>query len=155
MTLYSIALFIHIVGALLLFALLAVEGVSFRQGLTAARLNRIAGPISALFILVPGLYLAWTGWGWKSWIAVGLTGWVLIAITGAVTGVLTLRRGLDPRVAVLSLGGRVGMALGIVFAMTVKPDAAVSMVAAVGGALGGALLAAGAQRLRRERPASA
>ena len=154
MTLYSIALFAHIVGALLLFALLAVEGVVFRQGMTAARFNRVAGPVSALFVLLPGLYMSATTWGWKAWIVVGLIGWAVIAIAGAVTGVLTLRGRMDPRLATLSLGGRVGMALGIVFAMTVKPDAPLSLVAAGGGAVAGALIAS-ASWLRGGRPASA
>jgi hypothetical protein len=58
MTLYSIALFVHIIGALLLFALLMFEGSTLRQGTTGARFNRILGPTSALLILAPGLYMA-------------------------------------------------------------------------------------------------
>ena len=87
MTLYSIALFLHIVGALLLFVLLTIEGISLRQGFTAARLNRVLGPISALAILVPGLYMSVTPWGWRGWIVAGLAVWVLIALGGAVTGI--------------------------------------------------------------------
>jgi uncharacterized SAM-binding protein YcdF (DUF218 family) len=55
MSLYSIALFLHIVGALLLFVLLTVEGFSLRQGRSAAAFNQVAGPISAVLILVPGI----------------------------------------------------------------------------------------------------
>ena len=43
MTFYSIALFLHIVGAVLLFVLLTVEGVTMRQGTTGARFNRVFG----------------------------------------------------------------------------------------------------------------
>ncbi len=57
MTFYSIALFLHILGAVLLFVLLTVEGVTMRQGTTGARFNRLFGPISALLILGPGLYM--------------------------------------------------------------------------------------------------
>ena len=60
MTLYSAALFLHIVGALLLFVLLTVEGFSLRLGMPAARFNQVAGPISAMFVLFPGLYMVAT-----------------------------------------------------------------------------------------------
>ena len=46
MNAYSIALFLHIVGAMVLFALLAVEGAGYRVGFDSARLNRVLGPIS-------------------------------------------------------------------------------------------------------------
>ena len=87
MTLYSIALFLHIVGAVVLFVLLTVEGL--RQGTKGARLNRIFGPISALLILVPGLY------------------------------------------------ARVGMAVAVVFVMTVKPDVLVSSITVAVGLVAG------------------
>ena len=60
MSLYSIALFVHIVGALSLFALLAIEGVSLRAGIPAGVVQRILGPISALLIVVPGFYMVIT-----------------------------------------------------------------------------------------------
>src|SRR5919201_6443853 len=63
MTLYRIALFVHVVGALLLFATLTVEGIGLRSlrrattvdqardGSSVARLTRVVGPVSALAIL--------------------------------------------------------------------------------------------------------
>src|ERR1700682_4628746 len=90
MSLYSIALFLHIVGSLLLFVLLTVEGLALRQGFLAAHLNRVLGPISALTILVPGFYMTAAQWGWKGWIVVGVTAWVLIAVGGAATGISLL-----------------------------------------------------------------
>src|SRR5260370_19728895 len=65
MNLYSIALFVHVVGALLLFVTLTVEGVALRQlsqaaaresaraGAAMLRLNRIGGPVFAPRALVP------------------------------------------------------------------------------------------------------
>ncbi len=110
MTLYSIALFIHIVGALLLFVLLTIEGNALRQGFMAARLNQILGPISALTILVPGLYMVASEWGAKGWVVVGIAAWVLIAVAGAVTGISLLRGRLDGanRRAVMVGSGRNG-----------------------------------------------
>ena len=142
MTLYSIALFLHIVGAVVLFVLLTVEGFSLRLGRSAASFNQVAGPLSAVLILVPGLYMAASSWGWKAWIVVGVTGWVLIAVLGALTGVMLLRGRLSPRQAAVSWSARVGMAAGIVFVMTVKPGALVSAVAVVAGALVATLLSA-------------
>src|ERR1700687_4895596 len=102
MSLYSLALFLHIVVSLLLFVLLPVEGLALRQGFLAARLNRVLGPISALTILVPGFYMTAAQWGWKGWIVVGTTAWVLIAVAGAATGISLLAGRLgDP-------GGRGG-----------------------------------------------
>jgi hypothetical protein len=100
--LYSIALFLHIVGALLLFVTLTVEGIALRQLRRAAtieaargaaallRLNRIVGPLSALAVLIPGLYMMATNWGWVAWIVVGLVSWLAIAMLGAVNGIRIL-----------------------------------------------------------------
>jgi hypothetical protein len=128
MNLYSIALFVHIVGALLLFVLLTIEGVGLRAGFATAQVNRILGPISALAILIPGFYMA-SQLGWKPWVAVGLTSWVLIAVGGAFTGISVMRGRMGSRTATISWLVRIGMALGVVFDMAVKPDAVVAVIA--------------------------
>src|ERR1700738_4337484 len=98
MSLYSIALFLHVVGAMLLFVTLTVEGIALRQLHRAATagaaqgaaallpLNRIAGPLSALGVLIPGLYMTATTWGWVGWILVALVSWVAVAALGAFNG---------------------------------------------------------------------
>jgi hypothetical protein len=139
--LYSVALFLHIVGALLLFVLLTVEGFSLRIRRSAARFNQVTGPVSALLVLVPGLYMVASSWGWKGWITVGVTSWVLIAVLGAFTGVMQLRGRLSPRAAGLSWAVRVGMAVGVVFVMTVKPDVIGSVSAVLVGALAAVVVA--------------
>lgn len=151
MSLYAIALFVHIVGALLLFVLLTVEGVGLRTGIAAAPINRVLGPISALAVLVPGLYMTASQWGFKGWIAVGITSWALIAVSGAFTGISVMRGRMSTRVATISWLVRVGMALGVVFDMTVKPEALV----AVGVVLGGAALGGAAGAIVRSKPESA
>ncbi len=147
MTLYSIALFLHIVGAVSLFVLLTVEGVTLRQGTTAARFNRVFGPISALLILVPGLYMVAAGAGWAAWVGVGLVSWVLIAVIGAITGISVLRGRMSRRSAAISWSARVGIAVAVVFVMTVKPGLLVSIMAAMAGAAAG--LAGGLQAARQ------
>ena len=157
MTLYSVVLFIHIVGALLLFAALTVEGLALRL-LRRARtaelasaatsilaLNRVIGPASAVAVLGAGLYLTVTSWGLTGWIAVSLLTWLLIAVFGAVNGLrmVGIERSLldvanptagdlaarihDPW-AVRSWRVRVAMALGVVFLMTVKPGLAGALI---------------------------
>jgi hypothetical protein len=107
------------------------------------------GPISALTILVPGFYMTAAQWGWKSWIVVGVTAWVLIAVAGAATGISLLAGRLNTRGAAASWSIRVGMALGVVFLMTVKPDLLVAVIAvAVGAALGGVAGFAGIRQMR-------
>ncbi|SRR5712692_1480525 len=139
MGLYSVALFVHIVGALLLFVLLTVEGVGLRVGFASAPINQVLGPISALAVLVPGLYMMNVAWGWTGWVAVGIAAWVLIALFGAVTGVSVMRGRMSKTAAALSWSVRVGMALAVVFDMTVKPDLLVAAIAvAVGAVLGAA-----------------
>jgi hypothetical protein len=146
MNLYSIALFVHIVGALLLFVLLTIEGAGIRAGFPTAQVNRVLGPISALAILVPGLYMVASQVGWKPWVAVGITGWVLIAIGGAVTGISVLRGRMGVRTATISWLVRIGMALGVVFDMTVKPDALVAVAAVLVGVMVGAAAGLGTPR---------
>jgi hypothetical protein len=150
MSIYPVALFIHVVGAILLFATLTLEGIAIRllrQAATARegasssamlRLNRVLGPLSGLGVLVPGLYMTATSWGWVPWIAVALAAWALIAALGAVNGfrILALQRRLGRESGPISspLGDRIrhplfvaswstraGIALGVVFLMTVKP----------------------------------
>ncbi len=137
MTFYSIALFLHILGAVLLFVLLTVEGVTMRQGTTGARFNRLFGPISALLILGPGLYMVAAGAGWSAWVGVGLVSWVLIAVLGAITGISVLRGRMSSRSAAVSWSVRVGMAVAVVFVMTVKPALLVSLIAVIAGASAG------------------
>src|SRR5207247_1498985 len=96
---YALAVFLHIVGALGLFAALALEWASLynlRRVATAAQARewakllsalRFVGGPSALTILVTGLYMMATRWGGQGWIGAGLAGLVLIAaLGGALSG---------------------------------------------------------------------
>jgi hypothetical protein len=166
MSLYSIALFLHVTGAVLLFAAITVEGIALRllrraqtaeEARSAAQLlqlNRLVGPVSAVGVLIPGLYMTATTWGWVAWILVALAAWALIAVFGAINGmrIVALARSLatesgaiGPKVRarigdtalVVSYFARVGLALGVVFLMTVKPGIAESVMAIVVAAAAG------------------
>jgi hypothetical protein len=146
MSLYSIALFLHIVGALALFGLLAIEGVSLRAGMPAGVVQRILGPITALLILVPGFYMVITSAGWRGWAEVGLVSYVVIAVLGAFTGISLMRGRISLRAANISWLARVGIALGVVFDMTVKPGVLFASIAVVVGLAAGAAIGALARR---------
>lgn len=139
MSLYNVALFAHIVGALLVYVALTVEGVSYRFGFDAAQMNRVVGPISALLILVPGLYMVKDQWGWTGWIVVGIVTYVLIAAAGAFTGILKMRGSMSRRAALVSWLLRIGLATGVVFDMVVKPDLVPAVLAVVFGLALGAV----------------
>jgi hypothetical protein len=144
--LYSIALFAHIVGAILVFVLLTIEGLGLRFGFDYAQLNRVLGPVSALLILVPGLYMMAAQWGWAGWIVAGIASYALIAGVGAYTGISVMRGRLNRRTAVVSWLMRIGMALGVAFVMTVKPSLVLSVTAVLVGAVLGAAAGAVARR---------
>jgi hypothetical protein len=133
-SLYSIALFVHIVGAMLLAVLLALEGFTLRSGATAARLNRALGPVTLVAILVPGFYMA-AQIGWQPWTAVGLAAYVLIAAAGAYTGISVLRGRMSASMAAVSWLFRTALAVAVVFDMTVKPDLVGSVAALVAAAV--------------------
>lgn len=168
MTLYSIALFLHVIGALLLFVTITVEGLALRQlhrALTTEaargaavllRLNRIVGPLSALGVLIPGLYMTATNWGLVAWIVVALVSWLLIAVLGAVNGIriLALERsqillpGIRNPMFLISWSTRFGIAVGVVFLMTVKPGVVVAVLAILIAAAAGAALGTAMSKAR-------
>jgi hypothetical protein len=161
MTAYSIALFLHLVGVLALFAGIALEQTGLRQlrnARTVAQvrewlallrgLRRIDAP-AGLTILVSGGYLAARGAGHGAWIVAGLVGMVLMAVLGAAVGrprflaivsavpatdgpvTSPLRRRIADPVLRASAATRAALALGIVFVMAVKPAAAGAVTALV------------------------
>jgi hypothetical protein len=175
-TLYAYALFVHIVGSLLLCTAFTAEGIGLFQLRRAASagsvlqwggvlgLGRVFGPASVVTILASGLYMMISSWGWVPWLAVGLIAWVLIAVLGAVNGIrlsLTMRRisggalpvaSLQRQAFVISWVTRLSIAVGIVFLMTNKPDLVVAMACLVVSAVIG--VAAGVAVTRRWSPAA-
>lgn len=151
MNLYSIALFVHIVGALALFALLAIEGVSLRAGISPRGIQQSLGPVSAVAIVIPGFYMA-AQIGWQGWVAVGLFSYAVIAVLGAYTGINTMRGRMSANSAAVSWLARVGIALGVVFDMTVKPNLVVAAIAVLVAMAAGAAIGVAVTR-RQVKPA--
>jgi hypothetical protein len=153
MSAYSIALFLHLVGVLALFAGIGLEQVGLRQLRKAGSVaqvrewmtlmrgrRRIDGP-AALIILVSGGYLMGHGAGYHAWVAAGLVGMVAMAVLGAGVGrprfvaigraisatdgpvPSTLCERIEDPVLRLSAATRFALGIGVVFDMVVKPSA--------------------------------
>ena len=176
---YSIALFMHIVGALGFFVALGLEWMSLRQlwrATTAEHLRewmRVAKGVgrvdmpSMAIVLVSGFYMMATVWGGVAWIIVTLGTLVLLSVIAmalsrprmiAIERALTEENGpvspslydlLHHPLLWIALQTRVAIALGIVFLMTVKPDLSGSLLAIVIAAMLG--LASALPILRREQ----
>lgn len=97
MTLYSATLLLHIVGMIGLFIALSLEvAVVFRlrvvktttqvhEWLALSRVIDVVLPVSAVFILISGLILTFSVWGWgHAWIELSLGLLVLLGILGPV-----------------------------------------------------------------------
>lgn len=160
MDLYGIVHYLHVVGAIGLGAIIALEWfvvIRLRSASTAEQardwlsfttLQQWAGPASLGLLLLAGLYMAATRWGGPGWIVVALIGLLLILPLGAMNGVplrnlekalgaqtgpLTAdlqQRARNPRLR-LSLHLRALLVLGIVLLMVLKPDLTVSIIVMV------------------------
>ena len=161
MSYYSIALFLHIVGALGFFVALGVEWMSLRQLRRAATAEQVrewmrvsigvrrVGFASMMTLLVSGFYMMAIAQVGGAWVIVAFWSLVLLSILAvalsfrrmaaigravtAETGPVspTLHQVVNHPILWIAIQTRVAIALGIVFLMTVKPD------------LGGALLTIG------------
>jgi hypothetical protein len=164
MSVYSIAVFLHIVGALGIFAAIGLEwaGLSnLRRATDTAQVRewvrllaapRTVGGPAALVVLVSGIYLSATRWGPEGWILVALGGMVVTAALGGAIGgrrisaimralptesgpvSSTLRGRLDDPALPVSLWVRTALLLDIVFLMSTRPSLGGSL-AAMGAAL--------------------
>jgi hypothetical protein len=177
MNLYSLALFFHVVGALGFFIALGLELFNLQQlqrlrtveqvgeWFAATRAWRGLAGISMLVILVAGTYMTIAAWRGADWIGVAFTAMI---VQGVIAGVLTMPRMRAIQKAMsgehgvisptldnllhhpllwISMLVRLGIGLGIIYLMTVKPVLITSLVVmaisvVVGLALAVALLGA-------------
>jgi hypothetical protein len=151
MSAYSISLFLHIVGALGIFAAIGLEwaGLSnlrratnttqVREWMRLLAAPRTLGGPSALLILLTGIYMSAIRWGPQGWTIVALGGMVVIAALGGAVGGRriaaiaralpaeggpvspTLHQLLDDPALTISLWTRTALLFGIVFLMSIRP----------------------------------
>jgi len=171
MNIYSVALYLHIVGALLLFVAMGIEFMTVsrlrsagtaeqaRDWLSVLGSMRVIGPVALVTVLVPGLYMAATSAGWQAWNILALAAMVVMAALGAASNAARMpaigrsigplrgqvspeaRARLRDPIVWSSILIRIGIGLGIVLLMTLKPDAFGAIVALVVFAVAGAALA--------------
>ncbi|MBO0871381.1 MAG: hypothetical protein J2P15_22740 [Micromonosporaceae bacterium] len=167
MTVYDIVLFVHITSVIVMFAgvtadWLAVGGLRSTRDAGAAHawirtleISAAFGPSARFAVLGAGLYLAVDAWSWPGWIIVGLISWVAFVILGEpltgrelremAAGVRAEHGTLPPALIARmhlprmwqAVVTRVGLGIGVVFVMAVKPPVAVAGMAVVLGALAG------------------
>jgi len=151
MSVYSISVFLHIVGALGIFASIGLEWAGLtnlrratdttqvREWMRLLAAPRTVGGPSALLVLVSGIYMSATRWGPHGWILLALGGMVVIAALGGGVGARraaaiaralpaeagpvlpTLRERLDDPALTVSLWIRTALFFGIVFLMSIRP----------------------------------
>lgn len=174
---YSIALFLHIAGAMGLFVALGLEWtglVQLRKAMTLEQVRpwmgilknvRNFGLVSMLATVITGIYLVLTDTGGEGWVLVTVGSLVLvIALAQLVTAprmaaigrALATDRGSFPKtfhglaghpLLSISLQTRVAVALGIVFLKTAQPDLTGSLLT-----IGTAIVLGLASTLRVPRP---
>jgi hypothetical protein len=172
---YTISLFLHIVGALGLFAVLGVEWAGLAQlrratGAAQARESatllagpRAVGGPASLLILLTGIHMTATRWGPQGWIVVGLVGMVIIAVlsiavsgrrTAAIARVLptgdgpippAVRQHLQDPVLPMALRLRTALFLGVVFLMATEPGTGMSLAVLAVAAIAGVAAALAAR----------
>lgn len=158
MTVYTAVLFLHLVGALLLFMAFAVEWVV--QGrvrssatlaealpwLKAGRVVPMLGALGGVGVFIPGLYLAAKASLWnEAWIQAAMTAAIVIALLGlaftsprmralaraAMSGdqsVPDAARRLRDPAVVYSLRIRAALGLGALYLMAAKPPLMATLV---------------------------
>lgn len=102
---YTLALFVHILGAMALFvavSLIIVAFVRLRQASTLEQVREWATVLNAagksmvflaLIILAPALYMVSVAWGWTTpWVMAALITFVVLAILGATVNGRTIER---------------------------------------------------------------
>jgi hypothetical protein len=156
MTLYSVALFLHVIAAFGLITAMGLEWalvVGMRQAdtvqrardwLNLLRVIRVLSPVSLVVLLVAGFYMA-SAWEGAAWVVVAFVSLLLLAAFGAISGrrlpgiardlasrddplSSDLRERLRSPLLLASIQIRTAMVLGIVFLMTTKPDLTISIV---------------------------
>jgi len=164
MSLYTLALFVHILGVLGLFTGVGLEWATLlrlRQAQTMPQVRERVGligvqerfpQIGLLLILLAGIYMTATAWGWNTpWILVSLGTLVVIGALGGglvdrQLGVIkqavmaggaidsipaTLQSQIADPMPWTALQTATWLALGVVFLMTNKPDLPVSLITVV------------------------
>ncbi len=175
MTAYPFLVFVHVLGAVGIFAAIAIETASLerlqraetpadaRVWVSLLALPSRLGPIGMVATLASGIWMMAVSWGPQPWLVSAFVGLVGMAVAGVVslrrtrrlrvalaaesTSELPLRSG---QVLSASLRLRIALGVGILGLMTVKPGAAGSWLVLAAAAAAGLI----ASIARGSRPAA-
>ena len=152
-----IALFLHVLGAVGLFAALALQVAGAAAVRGSATLERLrermawtdwAGPllrVSAALVIVTGVFLLAAVYRWDApWAWTGLAaGVVAVALGSATAGPLPppLARLAGPRGPIALPAAACGLLVGVLFLMTVQPGVATGLAVVLAAAAAGFLAA--------------
>ncbi len=104
MSLYPVLVFLHVLGAMGLFAAIAVEAVALgrlrradapagvRDGMALLARNERLGGIAMLTVIASGAWMMATTWGHQWWIASAFVGIVGMGVAGGAVSARRLRR---------------------------------------------------------------
>jgi len=170
-SIYSVLVFLHVIGALALFASIGIEQIGLlrlrfatqqtqvKEWVSTLRaLRRIDGP-AGLLLLATGIYFVVSRWGHQAWAGLAVLGMIVMALLGVlvtgrrlraiaweVTATTTmvppaLREQLLDPVLRMSATLRAAIGVGIVFNMVVKPPLEGAVAALVVATVAGAVMA--------------
>lgn len=177
MTAYPFIVFVHVVGAVGIFATIAIETVSLgrlqraatpadaRVWMSLLALPWRLGPIPMSATLASGIWMMAVSWGPQPWLVSAFVGLVGMAVASVVSrrrtrrlraalaaeppSELPLRSG---QALTASLRLRIALGVGILGLMTVKPGAAGSWLILAAAAAAGLIASIGSLAARRSRP---
>lgn len=181
MSLYPYALFLHIVAVLGLFIATGIEWTTLfgvrsaknvgqvRQLMNVNAAFELVFPVAALLILVAGLHMTFTVWGWShAWISVSLLALILMGVLGPTINArrmkaihasaratpdgpipASLKKLINNRVLWTCVLAMSFADLGIIYLMTIKPGWIGAIVVMLVTVAAGAILA---QLLLRNAP---
>lgn len=166
MDLYAVIVFVHVLGAVTLFAAWGFEAAAIADlrsehtgggersfGLARLRLGVRLAQVGMLTALATGAWMMWARWGQQAWMATAIIGLVVIAVISVVASRRArLRRAAERPAAIQLLASsltlRASIGVGIVGLMTAKPATTGSALILGGSvALGVGLVAS--RRMRR------
>jgi len=171
MNLYSLFIFLHIVGAVGLFLGLGMEGTIYnffkRADTTKQAMNlsgsllllRITFSVSTVLLLLSGIYMVIELWGWVPWVIIGLILVVILSGSGSMTGkkiagvLMSLSKTdellpadftqkLSLPFLIKSFKIKILLVIGTIFIMTMKADWVISIVTIIAAFIIGLLISA-------------
>ncbi|HET7716172.1 MAG TPA: hypothetical protein VFK86_11140 [Bauldia sp.] len=147
---YDILLFLHLVGAVAMFAGWAIEFLMLAEGPGHSQPDRgpwraaFLGPVGMAIALLSGIAMMIWRWGQQPWMVVAIGAIALLIAVGIGAQIVARKNPADSarrRILKTSLAARIGMGLSLLAIMAAKPGGAVSIALLALALLAGVLVA--------------